>query len=185
MKSMLQNVATWAGEIAACILTIAGVLKVWPGIVAKAKAGLRKASPLTSIFGALQQIAERLDAIERGNLHLIQRGWAVMEEDEVKAWFTTDARGQFEFANRLLRTWMGLEADEIHGNGWQSGVDENERHRIMLAWDDSIERERRFEEFCILSDRNGKKTKVRIMAVPMRDNHGEVMGFQGHAIIAK
>lgn len=187
MKSMFQNVATWAGEIAAFILTIAGVLKVWPGIVSKAKAGLRKASPLTNIFDALNDIREDMktgfDRTDRGLTNVIQGRRVIMGTDEVKAWLEMDPEGTVIWTSRLWSVFTGLQPDELRGHGWESSVLETERGTVMASWEAAFEHQRAFESVVTLVDRAGHKTRARLIAWPIRDNDGRgvVLSYLGHA----
>lgn len=173
------------------------------GIVASVLAGIGSALALASqgkrFYGAfrrlwtrlsyllnlevpMKEMSGRLSAIERGLRNVIEVRRALMAKDQVAAHFEADTHGRFEWSNRLWQTMTGLDSSATKGHGWESGVDEPDRIRVMASWQLAVDHQRDFEELTFLNNRNGTRTKVRLTATPIRDVDGTILSYIGSAI---
>lgn len=169
---------TWQGlctALAGAIVSTVGLLKLVPKL-------LKNVQKFYQGTIYLFEIKEGMERIERGLLDVIGTRRVVFSEDEVRGWWESDEEGQWQFSNRLVCAWLGLDERDTHGNGWQTGIVEEDRTRVMHAWEDAVLRQRGFDEHCTLSDRQGKRTRVRLVATPIFDTAGEAMSFKGRAI---
>ncbi len=176
---------TWQGLCTAIVSAVAAtvaLLKLLPKLYGAAKKFYAGTEFLLTLESYLARIEKHLEDLDRGQTDLIGTRREIMAEDELRGWIECDAKGRWEFANRLVRAWMGLESDEITGNGWQGGIAEEDRHRVVLAWEDAVLRGRKFEEHCSLVDRVGRRTRIRLNATPLFDKTGAVISIKGRAV---
>ncbi len=130
------------------------------------------------------KIDERCGRLEAGMINTISVRRAVMEVDEVKAWFEATPSGRFEWANRLWRHLTEMDVSEIMGDGWINGVAEAERDKVMADWKQCIDAGISFDHTATLVGRRGQTTRVRISALAGRGTPGgPVTVYTGHATI--
>lgn len=175
-------VKSWEG-----ILAIIGAIGVALATTRKMAAGAwKRAYALVHFFLNIDtyhsEILQWLKALDRGQLDDLQTRQHLMDADERAAFFKCDTKGNCTWVSELWRHYTGLSAEEAMGFGWEMGIDESERPRVLQNWQLAIDHSRRYTDTVTYCDRRtGKCTKVKVTGNPVRDNDGTVLSWNGIA----
>lgn len=144
-----------------------------------------EANVKNAIETAIKPVMEKLDRLDEGQQNIIQARRAVMEIDQLKAWFETDPHGKFVWANRMWRTLTGMESDNVRGHGWEAGLDHETREEVLRDWNAAFDHQRLFERQVVLADTvRGTRCHVRLNAWPIRrESDGRILSYLGNATI--
>lgn len=91
--------------------------------------------------------------------------------------FETDREGKVIRVNPSFTRMTGLTIEEARGNGWINMIAPQQRHEIETRWQESILRERNFEEDTFLI-KNGQRLRARLKIFIMQDGSGKTIGFR-------
>lgn len=137
---------------------------------------------LFSIDKKHDEIVERLNGLDRGQLDLIQTRGHLMDADERAAFWRSNAQGQCVWVSELWRSWTGLSGDEALSDGWELGILETERARVWQNWHLAVTRNHRYEDTVTYCNRHtGQQIKARVIGNPVRGNDGKVLSWNGIA----
>lgn len=124
------------------------------------------------------EIVERLNCLDRGQLDIIQTRGHVMDFDKRMAYFKFSPDGKCIWASELWRKLTGLSAEEAYGYGWELGIEENDRPRVLQNWQLAVAHGRRYEDTVKYFDRHsGTVTRVKVVGSPVRDKDGTVLSW--------
>jgi PAS domain S-box-containing protein len=94
--------------------------------------------------------------------------------------FTARPDGTNAFANRRWQDYTGLPAEEmISSLGWQSTVHADDCERHIHKWRASLASGEPFENEVRHRSANGEHRWFLIRAVPLRDEHGNILNWYG------
>lgn len=182
-----QKFEAWVatGTGIAAVLTAAAALFVaiwncWGAIIGGIRKIIRLIRFILDIDEHHQEMLERLDGLDRGQLNMIETRAAIMDADERAAFFTCDSRGQAVWVSELWRNITGLSTEEAVGFGWESSIDEPDRPRVVQNWTMAVDHKRRYVDTVSYCHKiSGKVTRAKVVATPIRDNHGTVLSYIG------
>jgi PAS domain-containing protein len=150
-----------SGAIADAFPALLATFKHWP-------------SPLGagSIIGEIERIDQLADITHARML-------ALLDQKEV-AIFECDPSGECTHANRVLCNLFEMSRSEMMINGWLEGILPADRIPVFNAWHEAIGVMVPYEaNYTVRGVDSGKLTKVKAMAVPLRNRHGEVVSYFG------
>ncbi|MCU1257900.1 MAG: sensor hybrid histidine kinase [Bryobacterales bacterium] len=96
--------------------------------------------------------------------------------------FQLDRNGSNVFVNERWRTQAGMTPEQALDHGWLSAVHPDDRDGLMRVRSEAIGRGQRYTASYRVQAPDGKLTWVETLAVPIRDNSGELTGYIGTAI---
>lgn len=189
-----RHLKTWEGVLGSIIFFAGCFAALWKFAIPRFRRGYSRTLAImnleetlahrdTELKGILTLIYTRLDHLDSGQQNIIQGRRGIMEEDEQKAWFECDEHGRFTWANRLWRSFTGMESDHVRGHGWESGIANDDREELLRLWRDAYDHQRIFESRTTLVNRmTGKLTEVRLSSWPIRNEKtGSIISYLGHA----
>ncbi len=96
--------------------------------------------------------------------------------------FQLDSNGSCVFVNEHWRAQAGMTSEEALHCGWLSAVHPDDRDRVLRVRSEAIARGQRYALSYRIQAPDGKLSWAETLAVPMRNNAGEVTGYIGTAI---
>lgn len=189
LQWLTAKLHTWegiVGSLATSIVTIWAALKLipklWDKLISLVQAVKMIVNVEIHLVAILKEMREGFLRLDRGQHNMIQTRRCIMDADERVAFFECDSHGKCVWTNKLWRQLTGLDSDEARGSGWERGIAENDRHRVLSDWQASLDHQRIYEDVVTYCDRLGHLTKVRVTANPIRDDQGNILSWHGHAI---
>lgn len=176
----------WPGKVMGALVAVWALAMLIPK-------GFRNLRALYRAIMKGVEIPDRLDAMEsklegwfaridRGQSHMIQTRRVLLDRETANAFFECDAAGNCQWVSRYWRRMTGLDIDEAMGSGWEMGIGQGDRARVISAWRDSLEKRRPFEETLTYVDRTGITTRMHVFVQPIQDDQTkEIIGWFGHA----
>ena len=124
-------------------------------------------------------VTEQLEAIEQVALNEVRfRKLATIAPVAV---FETDAAGRCTYVNDCWCVFGGLTADVAVGGSWIDAVQSDDRSRVQLEWQRSIDTGQRFKSEFRFGQRGRAGIFVHCEAAPIRADAGSVTGWIGAA----
>lgn len=183
LKQWLSSLHEWALLLVGAPVAIWGVFvgarKLLKLMMTVYEGGLFLLDVKAIIEGLRRDMVDRLDAIDRGQLDIIQTRAHIMDADEKTAFFKCDAAGGALWVSEGWKKLTGLSSDDAKGLGWEMGIEETERPRVIQNWQLAIDHKRRYQDVVTYVDRTGRTTRAKVTASPVRDNDGQVMSWNG------
>jgi len=137
---------------------------------------------LLEIENTRRQITEHLGRIDDGQLNLIEIRRHTLDADISCVWFVTDSHGQTEWTSDAWTKVTGMATEDARGSGWELGVAADELARVLTAWRLAVDHKRRYvDEFNLVHVINGRRTKVHVVANPIKRSDGTVLNYFGCA----
>jgi PAS domain S-box-containing protein len=150
-----------SGAIADAFPALLATFKHWP-------------SPLGagSIIGEIERIDQLADITHARML-------ALLDQKDV-AIFECDPSGECIHANRSLCNLFEMSRSDMIGNGWLEGILPADRITVFNVWRETIGAMVPYEStYTVRGVDSGKLTRAKVMAVPLRNRHGEVVSYFG------
>jgi len=94
--------------------------------------------------------------------------------------FQADAQGNCLYVNERWCALSGLDAEEALNLGWLRAVHDDDRARLSLAWQRTVQEQREFDIEHRLVTPQGKVSWVQVNAVLLHDQAGAFNGFLGN-----
>ena len=95
--------------------------------------------------------------------------------------FESDRHGHCTFVNEAWCALAGLSTEEALGQAWIQSVHHDDLARVVFAWDETVERGRRFRLEYRFLHAGGRVVWVTGAAEPVRDARNQLVGFLGTA----
>ena len=134
----------------------------------------------TLVSGAIRDITERKraeEALRRSEHHL----WDVIETIPIMAW-TALPDGANDFANQRWQEYTGMALNDTSGAGWQTALHPADVGAHVDKWRASLATGKPFQnEGRLRRAANGEYRWFLHRAVPLRDEHGEIVKWYGTA----
>lgn len=178
LKTWIQSGNGILATVAAGAAAVAGVWKFWRGIW---KAFSRAGEILHFHANIDKILTTRLDAIDRGQSHMIQWRQFLLDRETGNAFFGCNPNGEYNWVSDHWMKLTGISDSMALGNGWELGVAKEDRERVVQAWRESVERRRFFEENFSFVNRDGVLTPMKVFAKPIVDDAGTILGWAGRA----
>jgi PAS domain S-box-containing protein len=89
------------------------------------------------------------------------------------------ADGSLDFCNERWRSYMGLELEELRGEGWQSMLHPDDRERVLEAWHKSVTMGTPYEQEERHRGVDGTYRWFLARGLPMRDAEGRIVRWYG------
>lgn len=135
---------------------------------------------LAQITDTRQKILTHLSRIDDGQLNLIEARRHTLDADMNCIWFMTDAQGQTEWVSAAWTRITGMPVEDALGSGWELAVLPEDLARVLNAWRLSFEHKRRcVDEFTLVHNITGRRTKVQVTANPIKRPDGTVLNYYG------
>ena len=88
----------------------------------------------------------------------------------------------YEFVNQYLCSWLGLSAEQILGSGWIDSIHPEDREWVVRASTESLTTGKPCEAEYRILDQNGTVYWILDRTIPVRDEAGQVLFFQGSCV---
>lgn len=174
-----EGVAAVIASVIALLVSAAKFGKGAFGIVRKIGSSIRFLLNIDTHHG---EIVERLNALDRGQIDIIQTRGHIMDADERAAFFKCDAQGHCVWVSELWREWTGLSSEASLGDGWELGIHESDRARVWQNWQTAVARQHRYEDVVTYCNRStGKTIRAKVIGNPVKDHEGNVLSYNGQS----
>jgi PAS domain S-box-containing protein len=87
--------------------------------------------------------------------------------------------GTLDYCNARWRAYMGLELEDLRGDGWQSMLHPDDRDRVLKAWRDSVANGEPYEQEERHRGADGTYRWFLARGVPLRDGEGRIVRWYG------
>src|SRR5580704_17160788 len=87
--------------------------------------------------------------------------------------------GTLDYCNERWRSYMGLELEELRGDGWQSMLHPDDRKRVLRAWHESVTKGTPYEQEERHRGVDGKYRWFLARGLPFRDAEGHIVRWYG------
>jgi PAS domain S-box-containing protein len=87
--------------------------------------------------------------------------------------------GTIDYCNDRWRSYMGLELEDLRGNGWQTMLHPEDRDRVLKAWHDSVANGTPYEQEERHRRADGTYRWFLSRGVPLRDAEGRIVRWYG------
>lgn len=101
-----------------------------------------------------------------------------MQSFSQQALFQTDSDGHFTWASHSLVTRLGIDSEDIRGDGWLSLVDESERTAVAADFADAVARRRPFSSSFPRCGLAGSEV-LKVLAKPVLSGDGRLIAYVG------
>lgn len=180
LKTWIQSGNGIMATAAAGVALVACGLKCWRAI----SIALTRTATVIRFFANIDRhhdaIAQRLNAIDRGQIHMISTRRVLLDRETASAFFECDPQGKCIWVSRFWRKLTGMDLEDAKGNGWELGVAEDCRERVSELWSEAIAKRRPFEATVVYADKDGNRSTMRVTANPIQEDSGEILGYFGH-----
>lgn len=95
--------------------------------------------------------------------------------------FVTTTDGNTRILNPMWEETFGWTKGDLNSTGWHCILLEEEREKIVDAWESAIKERREFDSIHHFVSKEGRQFEVHVTAKPVICN-GEVVGYAGHVI---
>jgi PAS domain S-box-containing protein len=96
--------------------------------------------------------------------------------------FELDSSGSCVFVNEHWSMWAGMTPEQSLDNGWLRAVHPNDREHVLQVRSEAISQGRPYAFSYRIQAPDGRLSWVETVAVPMRNNAGEVTGYIGTTV---
>ena len=118
-------------DIIQVVITVLGTIVV-AAITSRTRGENR--SQHSSVEAVLERVIEKMDVMESG---WEKRAWAIMDGLSVPM-FEADAAGNCIYVSRAWMDATGVDFRSAMGEGWLRGIHQDDRKRVMYAWENSV-----------------------------------------------
>jgi PAS domain S-box-containing protein len=87
--------------------------------------------------------------------------------------------GTLDYCNDRWRSYMGLELEDLRGDGWQSMLHPDDRERVLKAWHESVANGTPYEQEERHRRADGTYRWFLARGVPLRDAEGRIVRWYG------
>jgi PAS domain S-box-containing protein len=87
--------------------------------------------------------------------------------------------GTFDYCNDRWRAYMGLELEDLRGDGWQTMLHPDDRDRVLKAWHESVVNGTPYEQEQRHRGADGTYRWFLARGVPLRDTEGRIERWYG------
>jgi PAS domain S-box-containing protein len=87
--------------------------------------------------------------------------------------------GTLDYCNERWRSYMGLELEELRGDGWQSMLHPDDRKRVLRAWRESVTKGTPYEQEERHRGVDGTYRWFLARGLPFRDPEGHIVRWYG------
>jgi PAS domain S-box-containing protein len=87
--------------------------------------------------------------------------------------------GTIDFCNDGWRSYMGLELEDLRGDGWQAMLHPDDRSRVLEAWHESVVNGTPYEQEERHRGADGRYRWFLSRGVPLRDAQGRIVRWYG------
>jgi PAS domain S-box-containing protein len=128
----------------------------------------------------LNEFADRVLFESSGNRDRIRQMYDIQD----KIVFETDATGSFTYLNPAFTKITGFDAEDALGAGWSFVIHPEDQKKVFEGWAEAKKGNDSFViEFRIHSARDGGFLNALVVASPLKDGVGSVVGWVGSAEI--
>lgn len=97
--------------------------------------------------------------------------------------YECDPQGKCIWANSALCDLFGLPHEEVLGNGWLSGVMDDEREDVLEKWLTSIEHNIPYDTtYTVRNNKTHEVFKVKTSAMSNKSVDGKILGYYGQMV---
>lgn len=184
MTWLEEKITAWHALVAAASAALVGTwgfIMLLPKIKHRLLEAYRAANAFLTIDEKLDKLLLTGDRLDDRITNLIEIRRMMLDDHQDAAYFITDEHGKTLWVSKTWTNWTGIDNDQARGSGWELGIAPFDRNRVITAWEQAIDHERRFEENYSYVDRIGNTTAVTCTAGPVRRKGGTIMNFFGTA----
>src|ERR1700720_3351023 len=87
--------------------------------------------------------------------------------------------GTIDYCNERWRSYMGLELEDLQGNGWRTMLHPDDRDRVLKAWDESVANGTPYEQEERHRGADGTYRWFLSRGLPLRDVEGRIVRWYG------
>jgi PAS domain S-box-containing protein len=87
--------------------------------------------------------------------------------------------GTLDYCNERWRSYMGLELEDLRGDGWQTMLHPDDRERVLRAWHESVVNGTPYEQEERHRGADGTYRWFLARGVPLRDAEGRIVRWYG------
>ena len=87
--------------------------------------------------------------------------------------------GTIDYCNDRWRSYMGLELEDLQGDGWQTMLHPDDRDRVLKAWHESVANGTPYEQEERHRGADGTYRWFLSLGVPLRDAEGRIVRWYG------
>lgn len=131
-----------------------------------------------------QSFRDVLDRVERYSASSRGRVSALIDYHAVAA-FETDAEGGIVWVSSSWCDLYGMLPENAAGNGWMSGVHEDDRQHLEHEWKSAVAGHRQLSSTFRVGNHDVGYTKVRIKGVILRSARNVITGYAGTLAIVE
>jgi PAS domain S-box-containing protein len=106
---------------------------------------------------------------------------SIIDAFPVPSWESDDS-GRFIIVNRAWQTYAGLSSGELIGEGWNAGIQEEDRARVNASFQESFRARTTFDMEFKICRHDGISRWVRALGGPIPDGGSPVAGYRGTLI---
>ena len=131
-----------------------------------------------------KSLMDRLERLEERQIIQDLRMAMTLTRERIAEW-RTDRLGRTIQSNGIEAVICGRHESEFMGYNWLAVVKEDERDEVRDEWSQAIQDRRTFEKEYTLVHSSGRSLPVKVMAWPMFDSTGEMIGYLGRTIFSE
>ena len=105
--------------------------------------------------------------------------WRVLIDAIPHQIWSGSSDGTLDYCNERWRTYMGLEEEDLRGDGWQSMLHPEDRERVLKAWRESVTKGAPYKQEERHRGSDGKFRWFLSLGVPLRDGEGRIVRWYG------
>jgi PAS domain S-box-containing protein len=87
--------------------------------------------------------------------------------------------GTLDYCNERWRSYMGLEQEDLIGDGWQNMLHPDDRERVLKAWHESVSNGTPYQQEKRHRGADGTYRWFLSLGVPLRDPEGRIVRWYG------
>jgi PAS domain S-box-containing protein len=103
---------------------------------------------------------------------------SIIDAFPVPSWESDDS-GRFIIVNRAWQTFAGLSSGELVGEGWNAGIQEEDRSRVNASFQESFHARTTFDMEFRICRHDGISRWVRAFGEPIPDGGSPIAGYRG------
>ena len=124
-----------------------------------------------SLFDIIARIEAKLDLLKYTT-------FGILDVSGLPFWHS-DKDGACTYASLELAEVIGLDQNQILGNGWVAALHPDDRHPVFDEWVTAVKQQRRFSMRYRFVHRDGQVITVDAAGLPLFDTRHEVAGYVG------
>jgi PAS domain S-box-containing protein len=182
-----QLISEYAVSIAAASAIISGLIFIYKKAL---KPMIKMAVDMYKTIGKIDKIFEEItpnggtsikDTINKIDykVDIIQQIQEAESADNITANFRTDPEGNCVWVNRTYIRTIGYDLSQVLGHGWQNGIAEQDRERVVNEWYTAVKEDREFSMTFNFESPAGVLIPAKVRSYKLVNDRGEILGYYG------